>query len=138
MCFLIENTSVWHKMYLLIILDTFIFSVKGSQCSVINVSVSYLGMTYLFNKLPTFNLIQHNSNFQITKYMERFFLMEIQLIYNIMLVSGVQRHDSVIYIQKRKIYIFLFRFFSLIGYYKILSIVPCAIQQVLVGYLLYI
>ena len=36
------------------------------------------------------------------------------------------------------IYIFFFRFFSLIGYYKILSIVPCAIQWVLAGYLLHI
>ena len=36
------------------------------------------------------------------------------------------------------IYIFPFRFFSLIGYYKILSIVPCAIQWVLVGYLFFI
>ena len=35
------------------------------------------------------------------------------------------------------VYIFLFRFFSIIVYYKILSIVPCAIQQVLVGYLFY-
>ena len=32
------------------------------------------------------------------------------------------------------IYICFFRFFSLIGYNKILSRVPCAIQQVLVGY----
>ena len=39
-----------------------------------------------------------------------------------------------IYIQ---IYIF-FRFLSLIGYYKISSIVSCAIKQVLVGYLFYI
>ena len=31
-----------------------------------------------------------------------------------------------------------FRFFSLIGYYKILDIIPCAIQQVLVVYLIYI
>ena len=51
-----------------------------------------------------------------------------------MLVSGVQHSDSVIYIS---IYISFFRFFSLIGYYKILSIVPCAIQQVLVVYLFY-
>ena len=60
------------------------------------------------------------------------FLME--LIYSIVLVSGVKHSDSVIYIY---IYIFLFRFFSLIGYYKILSIVPCAIQYTLVGYLFY-
>ena len=36
------------------------------------------------------------------------------------------------------IYIFFFRFFSLIDYYNILSIVPCAIEQVLVGYIFYI
>ena len=37
-----------------------------------------------------------------------------------------------------QVYIFFLRFFSFIGYYKILSRVPCAIQQVLVGYLFYI
>ena len=31
------------------------------------------------------------------------------------------------------IHIFVFRFFSIMGYYKILSIVLCAIQQVLIG-----
>ena len=36
------------------------------------------------------------------------------------------------------IYIFFFRSFSIIGYYKILNIVPCAIQQVLVVYLFYV
>ena len=51
-----------------------------------------------------------------------------------MLVSAVQQSDSAIHTY---ISIF-FRFFSLIGYYKILSIVPCAIQWVLVVYLFYI
>ena len=36
------------------------------------------------------------------------------------------------------IYSFFFRFFSHIGYYRILSRVPCAVQQALVGYLFYI
>ena len=36
------------------------------------------------------------------------------------------------------IYISFFRFFSHIGYYKILSILPCAIQQVFIGFLFYI
>ena len=36
------------------------------------------------------------------------------------------------------IYLFFFRFFFHIGYYRVLSRVPCAIQQVLVDYLLYI
>ena len=35
-------------------------------------------------------------------------------------------------------HIVLFRFFSIIGYYKILTRVSCATQQVLVTYLLYI
>ena len=33
------------------------------------------------------------------------------------------------------IYIFFFRVFLHVGYYKILSIVPCAIQYIIVGYL---
>ena len=57
------------------------------------------------------------------------------MIYSVVLVSSVQQSDSVIHMY---IYIFSFRFFSLIGYYKILSVVPCAIQWVLVGYLFYI
>ena len=60
-----------------------------------------------------------------------FFLIEIWLIYNVTLVSGVQQSDSVIYI-------FFFRLFSIIGYYEILNTVPCALRQVLVGFLFYI
>ena len=36
------------------------------------------------------------------------------------------------------IYLFFFKFFSHLGYYRILSRVPCTIQQVPVGYLFYI
>ena len=46
-------------------------------------------------------------------------------------VSRVQQSDSVV----RDI--FFFRFFSPIGCYKILSVVPCAIQSVLGGYFIY-
>ena len=53
-------------------------------------------------------------------------LVEIQLVYNIVLVSGIQQSDSVIHIHN------LFRLFSIISYYKILNILPCAIRQVLV------
>ena len=56
-----------------------------------------------------------------------FNFIEILLIYNVVLVSGIQQSDSVIRIYI-KICIFFFRFFSIIGYYKILRIVPCAIQ----------
>ena len=45
------------------------------------------------------------------------FVIEIRLIYNIVLVSGVQPSGSVI----------PFRLYSIIVYYKTLSI-PCAIQ----------
>ena len=60
--------------------------------------------------------------------------IEERLIYNVVLVSSIQQSDSV-YIY---IYMFFFTFFFFIGYFKILSRVPCAIQQVLVGYLFYI
>ena len=56
------------------------------------------------------------------------------MIFNVVLVSGVQHSDSVIHIH---ILIF-FRLFSHIDYYRILSRVPCAIQKVLVVYLFYI
>ena len=49
--------------------------------------------------------------------------IEVYLIYNVLLVSGIQQSDSVIHI-----YLSFIRFFSIIGYYKILNIVPCAIQ----------
>ena len=42
-----------------------------------------------------------------------FFLIEVRLIYNVLLVSPVQQNDSVLYI-----YFFFFRFFSIIDYYK--------------------
>ena len=41
-----------------------------------------------------------------------FFKVEVQLIYNIVLVSGIQQSDSVTY---------FFILFSIIGYYKILN-----------------
>ena len=49
-------------------------------------------------------------------------------------VSGVEQSDSVIHI---RIYLFFFKFFSSIGYYKIVNIVPFAVQLALVIYLFY-
>ena len=63
------------------------------------------------------------------------------LIDDVVLASGMQQSDSVItrdmslYIYHIEIYLFFFRYFSIVGYYKILSIVPCTIQYVLVDYL---
>ena len=59
--------------------------------------------------------------FYIYLFVYLFIYIEVQLIYNVVLVSGVQQ--SQLYK-----YIFFFRFFSIIGYYKILKIAPCAIQ----------
>ena len=56
-----------------------------------------------------------------------FFFKFFLLIYNVILASGVQQSDPIIHIS------ILFRFFSVIDYYKILSRVPRAIQYVLVG-----
>ena len=63
-----------------------------------------------------------------------FLKIEVRLIYS---VSGVQQSDSVIYIYMC-VYVFLFRFFSITAYYKILNIVPCAIQLVLVVLYIYV
>ena len=43
--------------------------------------------------------------------------MEVQLIYSVVLVSGIQKRDSITFI----------RFFSIVCCYKILNIVPCVI-----------
>ena len=56
------------------------------------------------------------------------------MLYQFQVCSTVIQFYLFIYIH---IYIFLFfRFFSLMGYYKILSVVPCALPQIPVGYLL--
>ena len=51
-------------------------------------------------------------------------LMEVQLIYNAVLLSGVQQDDSDVH---RYLNLLFFRFFSVIAYYKILNIIPCTI-----------
>ena len=69
----------------------------------------------IFKAYPTFGSkysILHTS----------FFKIEVELIYNVVLVSGVQKSDSVIHI-----YI-LFQILFHDSYYKILNIVSCAIQ----------
>ena len=55
----------------------------------------------------------------------KIFFIEVQLNYNVVLASGVQQSESVIYIY---IYPLFFRFFPYIGHYKVLSGVSCAIQ----------
>ena len=52
------------------------------------------------------------------------YLIEVQLIYNVVLASGVQKSDSYIYVC---VCIYSFWIFFHIGYYKILSRLPCAI-----------
>ena len=59
--------------------------------------------------------------------------MYMVLMYNVVLVSDVQQSDSVIHI-----HVSFFRFFSHRGYYRVLSRIPCVIQEVLVDYLFYV
>ena len=54
------------------------------------------------------------------------------MIYSVVLASGVQQSESIIHIH---ISTLIFIFFSHIGHYRVLSGVPCAIQQVLINYL---
>ena len=52
------------------------------------------------------------------------FFIETELIYNVVLVLGIiQQSDSILYT-----YMFLFIFFTIMGYCRILNIVPCATQ----------
>ena len=53
------------------------------------------------------------------------FFIEVQLIYNVALISAVQQSDSVIHIY---IYSCFKVFSSIMVYHRILNIVPCAIQ----------
>ena len=56
-----------------------------------------------------------------------FFLIKLKLIYTV-LVSGVQQSDLDTHTHTHThTHIFSFTFFSIIGYYEILSAVPCAI-----------
>ena len=58
------------------------------------------------------------------------FLIEVQLIYSIVLVSGVEQSDQVyiyIYIYMY-IYVYSLKFFSITVYYKVLGLVLCGTQ----------
>ena len=61
--------------------------------------------------------------------------IEIELIYNVVLVSGIEQSDSVIHYMS---ILFHSLFLYIISYYKTANIVPCAIQWDLDDYLFYI
>ena len=61
------------------------------------------------------------------------------MIYNVLLDSAVQQRDSDIDIDiDIDRYRYRYRYRYVIGYYKVLNIVPCAIQYNLIVYLFYI
>ena len=55
------------------------------------------------------------------------------MICNTISASDVQHSDSVIHVC-----VYIVKFFSLLGYYRISNIVPCAIQQVLIIYFMFV
>ena len=58
-----------------------------------------------------------------------FYSVRVELIYNVVLVSGVQQRASVTYTFSYNTYIFiLFRFLTHIDYYRVLRRVPCTAQ----------
>ena len=61
-----------------------------------------------------------------------FFLIEVQLIYNVALVTGIQQGDSVLHI-----YVWILFSHSFLSYCNVVSIVPCAVLLVLVVYVFY-
>ena len=79
----------------------------------------------------------HHSSFVVvvclTHFIYNFFFLLKLLIYNVVLVSDVEKSDSVTYM-----YMFFFVFFSIIVYHRILNVVTCSIQQDLVAYPFYV
>ena len=55
-----------------------------------------------------------------------FFKIEEELIYCVLLISGRQQSNSVIHVSALCIF---FRFFSIIGYYKVINVVPYVTQS---------
>ena len=81
----------------------------------------------------------------IWHYLETLFFFNYWSIVNLhCCVSAVWQSESVIHMDGHIATLFFFffkdsfRFFSHIGHYRVLSRVPCAIQQVLISYLFYI
>ena len=71
-------------------------------------------------------------SFSFLYFIKKFYFIELQLIYYVVLISTVQQSDSVLYI-----YIYIYTFFSIMIYHRMLNIVPCDIQQYLVVNLFY-
>ena len=69
----------------------------------------------------THDALEHYHSFLLSKEEGALFLIffEVELMYNIVLVSGIQQSGSIIYIY--------FKLFAIIGCYKTLNIGPSAI-----------
>ena len=70
--------------------------------------------------------------------------MGVKLTYDVVIVSGIVKRISshicthvYIYVYIHNIILFL-RFFSKMGYFRVLSRIQCVIDQVLISYLFYI
>ena len=74
-----------------------------------------------------------NSDLEGHRFYFSLFFIEVQLIYNVGLISAMQPSDSGVYTHTCVcvcvcIYTLFKTLFSTVVYYKILKIVPCAIQ----------
>ena len=58
-----------------------------------------------------------------TTIFKKMYFIEVELIYNVVLISAVQQSGSVAHICT-----FFTIFFSTMGYHRLLNIVPCATQ----------
>ena len=84
--------------------------------------ISLLKVTLLFAKLYIGKQHQNRAlsvhlRFTINTLFSFFFLIEVQLIYNIILVSGIQHNVPVLY-----------RLYSIKSYDKIMAMIPCAVH----------
>ena len=88
----------------------------------------------MVNNLPEVNTSNkwqsQNSDFDSLTPGSIFFLIEVQLIYSVVLISAVRQSASVTHI-------YVFIFFSIMTYHRTLNIVPCAVQSDLIVYSIY-
>ena len=101
------------------------------------------GVEQFFDKCCSWNSTSvsqctyYNISFRQPRFLKLFFFKLIFIIVDLQccIIFLLYNRVNLLYIH---IYPLFFRFYSHIGHYRVLSRVPCAVQQILISYLFYI
>ena len=120
------NLDIFTLLYLDIFTVLFIF---GWTIFYFLLKIPFFNWRKIFFNWSTVDLLCHVSFWCTTQYTYMYICMYVYIcVYNTYMLCINILTESFPF----------FRFFSLIGYYKILSVVPYVIQEVLIDYLFYI